>query len=257
MSMRSVRTALAAVLVLTGFGAASGAETLADLQALIEAAVHDQATGSTDAIIARVQDAGIIGTAQLQLWLHTQMADAATADDVERVARYQAFLSCISADDCAGVTAMRAPEAAADGTVAASEVSGQADAAPVVETETATTEVATSEPAPDESLAPPIPRDGVAGLWTTSFGDMALTETGGTVEGLYGDDHGRIEGTLADGHVIGLWAETDSDEECAEEKLGTRHWGRIDFFVTNARFTGTWSYCDGDMVPGWVGQIKD
>lgn len=92
------------------------------------------------------------------------------------------------------------------------------------------------------------------GVWASDFGDIRLSEKQGEVSGSYVTDDGRIIGTF-DGAVIeGFWVETASDYTCETTKLGSAHWGRVRFELNRAGtgWTGIWSHCDYEYVPGAV-----
>jgi hypothetical protein len=63
---------------------------------------------------------------------------------------------------------------------------------------------------------------------------------------------GKIDGkhSLA-GQYVGYWVQNTSSRNCAEERLGSYNWGRVDFrFSRDAdSFDGFWSYCDDE--PGF------
>ncbi|GGB62618.1 hypothetical protein [Blastomonas aquatica] len=99
------------------------------------------------------------------------------------------------------------------------------------------------------------PQNPVTGVWTTDFGTVTLTQNKqGEISGSYETDDGRITGTVDNNVIDGFWIESASDYTCDTAKMGSRHWGRIRFELNSAGtgWTGIWSYCDYDYVPGAV-----
>ena len=116
---------------------------------------------------------------------------------------------------------------------------------------------ASSSMAPTSSAPAPQP---VVETWNTDEGGlMTLNVLPDSFEGKYENDNGRINGMLKDGVYTGFWGEDSSNQECAEEKLGTKYWGRIAFTFDTARkhFDGKWSYCDAEPGSGWTGDRAD
>lgn len=95
----------------------------------------------------------------------------------------------------------------------------------------------------------------VAGQWETSEGSMTLREVGGSVQGNYTSDNGRISGSLRGSVLEGFWAEDAADRRCSAPGFDGRHfWGRIRFTFQGDRFTGTWGYCEEEPEAGpWSG----
>lgn len=99
------------------------------------------------------------------------------------------------------------------------------------------------------------------GDWDTSEGRMALKfptegQDDTIVTGSYSQDGGRIEGYVQNNVLNGYWAENSSSQRCSEPRLGTYHWGRIQFVVnaTGNEFDGKWSYCDAEPDLAWTGK---
>lgn len=84
---------------------------------------------------------------------------------------------------------------------------------------------------------------------------MDLTQSGSSVNGTYSQDKGRLSGTVADGRLVGYWAEESSAVRCATERLGSFHWGRIEWALSaeGDGFEGGWSYCDEPVSGSWRG----
>lgn len=93
------------------------------------------------------------------------------------------------------------------------------------------------------------------GEWNMSEGRAQLTQRGSEVTGTYSQDNGRIEGTVRGRHFSGYWGEDGSAETCGSTRLGTRHWGRIewDLAADGNSFDGKWSYCDKEVGSPWTG----
>lgn len=109
------------------------------------------------------------------------------------------------------------------------------------------------------SASAPAPQP-VVETWNTDEGGlMTINVLPDSFEGKYENDNGRINGTLKDGVYAGFWGEDGSNQECTEEKLGTKYWGRIAFTFDAARkhFDGKWSYCDAEPDGGWTGDRAD
>lgn len=110
-----------------------------------------------------------------------------------------------------------------------------------------------SAPAPANNL--PWPKGTT--YWTTTEGGMTAIVNGNeftsTYRGSYEGDNGRMAGVLTGNVFEGHWAENGSLQACATEKLGSYHWGRIRLVFTSGRFSGQWSYCDGELGGEWVG----
>jgi hypothetical protein len=104
-------------------------------------------------------------------------------------------------------------------------------------------------------LTPDLAAAQVAGQWETSEGNMTLREVGGSVQGNYASDNGRISGTLRGAVLEGFWAEDASDRRCSTPGFdGRRFWGRVRFTFQGDRFTGVWGYCDEEPGAGsWSG----
>ena len=100
-----------------------------------------------------------------------------------------------------------------------------------------------------------VTRAQVAGQWETTEGPMTLREVGGSVQGSYGSDNGRISGTLEGGVLEGHWAEDTSARRCGKPGFDGRHfWGRARFTFQGDHFTGTWGYCEDEPGAGsWSG----
>ena len=99
------------------------------------------------------------------------------------------------------------------------------------------------------------PQGPVTGAWTTEFGTVQLVQDRmGVISGSYETDDGRITGSIDNGVIEGFWVESASDYTCDTAKLGSRHWGRIRFELNSAgtAWTGVWSHCDYEYVPGAV-----
>jgi hypothetical protein len=108
------------------------------------------------------------------------------------------------------------------------------------------------------SSAPAPQPQPVTEVWNTDEGGaMTLQALPDSFDGTYENDNGRINGVLKDGVFAGFWGEDGSSQECTEEKLGTKYWGRIAFTFDAARkhFDGKWGYCDADPDSGWTGDL--
>ena len=93
------------------------------------------------------------------------------------------------------------------------------------------------------------------GLWNTSEGKMNLSQTGNSVTGVYNQDDGKIQGTVANNILDGYWIESSSARKCSTSKLNSFHWGRISWELSpnQQNFMGKWSYCDDKPDAVWTG----
>jgi hypothetical protein len=81
-----------------------------------------------------------------------------------------------------------------------------------------------------------------AGTWIASWsGDgeehpsrMTLLQTGSSVEGVYNDGNGTIDGTVTGNRLVGTWSDYDGNETVS---------GAFEFVLSQdaATFTGTWA----------------
>lgn len=102
-------------------------------------------------------------------------------------------------------------------------------------------------------------RGDFAGRWWTNEGDMHVEQDGSHISGSYSKRGGRIEGRVAGDHASGVWAQDFADRPCFYERLGSHHWGRFEWRLSDdgRRFYGRWSYCDNDLSHGWSGDRRD
>lgn len=102
----------------------------------------------------------------------------------------------------------------------------------------------------DASLA-----QNLEGVWKTSYGYMTLDQRGDQVVGTYDSDGGKVEGRVHFGQFIGYWAEKSSAQKCGEVRLGTVHWGRLEWRMSDDgnSFKGLWSYCEAEPTGVWDG----
>lgn len=109
---------------------------------------------------------------------------------------------------------------------------------------------------PDQTEPAPAQSSDFGGQWSTSEGDVVLSQSGDTVSGTYTQDNGRISGEVRSDHLIGYWGEDSSGQRCDTERLGTFFWGRIDWTLAadGKSFTGAYSYCDDDPNSPWTGR---
>ena len=96
---------------------------------------------------------------------------------------------------------------------------------------------------------------GFEGRWTTSEGNMVVHQDEGHLSGHYDKRGGRVDGHVDYGHAEGVWSQDYADERCDTYRLGSRHWGRFEWRLTDdgQHFEGSWSYCDGPMNHSWTG----
>lgn len=82
--------------------------------------------------------------------------------------------------------------------------------------------------------------------WKTDYGPAVLAVLGNTFAGTYKDWGGKFFGTMEGHKAEGIWYQSRQSEKiCAEERYGTRNWGRFVFtFSGQSRFKGIWAYCD-------------
>lgn len=99
----------------------------------------------------------------------------------------------------------------------------------------------------------------ITSVWASSEGQITFTQQGQTMNGTYPTDNGRIFASKAGNRLVGVWVESASDRRCDRPMKGSYYWGRIQFdFGNNGNFTGSWSYCDGAVLPGngsWSGRL--
>lgn len=82
--------------------------------------------------------------------------------------------------------------------------------------------------------------------WRTDYGPADLVVLGNTIAGTYKDWGGKFFGTIEGNKAQGIWYQSRTSERiCAEEKYGTRNWGRFVFnFSGKSRMKGIWAYCN-------------
>ncbi|AGP41294.1 alkaline phosphatase D family protein [Sorangium cellulosum] len=80
-----------------------------------------------------------------------------------------------------------------------------------------------------------------AGIWTTTFGTLTMTQSGSAVRGTYTHKGGRVEGELADGVARGRWFEPEHGKE-----------GSFELTIDDGdnTFGGSWKYAGS---AGWDG----
>ena len=70
----------------------------------------------------------------------------------------------------------------------------------------------TATPALTPTLTPTVmPGDTWTGTWDTTYGNMQLSQSDGSVTGTYEVDQGTIEGTVQGNKLIGTWHEGEGD----------------------------------------------
>jgi hypothetical protein len=78
----------------------------------------------------------------------------------------------------------------------------------------------------------------------------------GTVEGTYDYQDGKVYGQMTGSVLEGKWSQTASGSKCERPELGSYYWGRIKwtFAPDGKSFSGSWSYCNGEVGAGdWTG----
>lgn len=90
-----------------------------------------------------------------------------------------------------------------------------------------------------------------AGEWTTSWGDMTLTQTGSKVTGTYTYDQGKISGTVSGNILTGTWSEAPSYAPPHDA-------GEVEFVMSEdgKSFTGKWRYGSEGDWGNWDGGIR-
>lgn len=88
----------------------------------------------------------------------------------------------------------------------------------------------------------------VSARYDTDFGPLVLERhpVTGDVGGYYENYNGLITGhSNSTGAITAHWVQDQSDRACATERLGSLHWGRVEWSVqANGTLSGRWSYCD-------------
>lgn len=87
--------------------------------------------------------------------------------------------------------------------------------------------------------------------WSTSFGELTLSEVNGVITGRYTYDNGVIQKVRQDGYVLtGEWVETPST---GEKRVGRFSWTFDELFSS---YTGTWGYGESATDGGdWEGSL--
>jgi hypothetical protein len=110
------------------------------------------------------------------------------------------------------------------------------------------------------SALPPNHWGGVfGGDWRTNEGEMNIQQDGSRISGSYSKRGGRIEGRVQGANASGVWAQHSFDRPCFRELLGSYHWGRFEWRLSDSgrHFSGRWSYCDSGMSRSWTGDRWD
>ncbi len=88
----------------------------------------------------------------------------------------------------------------------------------------------------------------VSARYDTDFGPLVLErhpvtgDVGGYYEKYEGMITGRSDGARA---ITAVWVQEKSDHRCATKRLGSHHWGRVEWSVrTNGTLSGQWGYCN-------------
>jgi hypothetical protein len=94
-----------------------------------------------------------------------------------------------------------------------------------------------------------------SGDWTTTFGAMHVHQDGARVSARYETNAGHISGEVDGRTLSGIWTEDSNGPVCREMRLGTHHWGRLQFRISRdgTTFAGHWGYCDQAMDSDWTG----
>ena len=92
--------------------------------------------------------------------------------------------------------------------------------------------------------------NGPEGKWTSTFGEIEITEKNGVYSGKYTYDNGIIQKAKLSGNVLsGEWVETPKNEP---KRSGKFKWT---FNKDFSSFTGTWGYGNSNSDGGaWTGQ---
>jgi hypothetical protein len=90
---------------------------------------------------------------------------------------------------------------------------------------------------------------GFAGTWSTNWGDMTLTGSGGSISGTYSHSQGSLQGTV-EGNVLRFhWSQKGN---------GNKGAGKFTLSADGRSFTGSWNYNDDPDKAGssWTGTRK-
>ena len=93
------------------------------------------------------------------------------------------------------------------------------------------------------------------GQWSTSEGQMNLSQSNNIVQGKYNQDNGRIKGKLDGTTLTGYWIENSSAQQCSQPMNGSFYWGLITFTMSpdGKSFQGKWNYCNNQPHISWTG----
>lgn len=90
----------------------------------------------------------------------------------------------------------------------------------------------------------------LSGNWSTTYGDMHLTQVGDYAFGYYGPkSSGKIiEGKIVGNRFIGRWGRSNNPD----------NWGQVQFVLNdyNSSFEGSWRYGNSGSWRGWNGDRK-
>jgi len=101
---------------------------------------------------------------------------------------------------------------------------------------------------------------GLAGSWDTEWGQAEIRAADAGYRGHYvplqgaSGDEGDITLSPYGNTLTGYWAEPDSAQRCATERMGTYYWGRLllDQQVMSDGFSARWGYCaNGPLDNNW------
>lgn len=91
----------------------------------------------------------------------------------------------------------------------------------------------------------------VSARYDTEFGPLMLErhpvtdDVGGYYEQYEGLITGRSDGK---GRISAYWVQEKSDRQCATERMGSRHWGRVEWSTQpNGALSGQWGYCNDTL----------
>ncbi|MDD5287227.1 MAG: hypothetical protein PHD54_15360 [Desulfuromonadaceae bacterium] len=99
--------------------------------------------------------------------------------------------------------------------------------------------------------------DSIEGVWSSSEGDISLSQNGSRVRGNYNpQDNGEITGTIKGSTLSSYWIENHSSQRCSSPKNGRYYWGTLKLTFNGDRFSGQWGYCDEQPSRSWTGQRK-
>jgi hypothetical protein len=109
---------------------------------------------------------------------------------------------------------------------------------------------------PDQGASPPA---SFAGGWTTTEGDMSVTQQGADIAGTYSKRGGRVSGEAAGAQAVGYWYQDVSDQACDTQRSGTSYWGRFTWTLSadGSHFDGAYSYCGADPTYSWTGDRQN